>query len=170
MHILGVTAYEVSNWSNLFVAAAGASAALAGLVFVAISINIERILKFEGLPERGLETVLLLLGVLIVSLVGLIPSQGHAALGIELLAVSLTLGAVLARLPTIHETTSAEDPRSWVLGRWAVRLAGTILLMIGALSTLVASGGGLYWIVAGIVFAIIGAVTNAWVLLVEILR
>jgi modulator of FtsH protease len=165
-----VTAYEVSNWSNLFVAAAGASAALAGLVFVAVSINIERILKFEGLPERGLETVVLLLGVLIVSLVGLIPSQGHAALGIELLAVSLALGTVLARLPTIHETTSAEDPRSWVLGRWAVRLAGTILLMIGALSILVASGGGLYWIVAGIVFAIMGAVTNAWVLLVEILR
>ena len=54
MHILGVTAYEVSNWSNLFVAAAGASAALAGLVFVAVSINIERILKFEG--SRSLQS------------------------------------------------------------------------------------------------------------------
>lgn len=32
------------------------------------------------------------------------------------------------------------------------------------------SGGGLYWTVTGIAFAILGAVANAWVLLVEILR
>ncbi len=30
--------------------------------------------------------------------------------------------------------------------------------------------GGLYWALAGIVAAIVGAVLNAWVLLVEILR
>jgi hypothetical protein len=35
---------------------------------------------------------------------------------------------------------------------------------------LAAVGGGLYWIVAGIVFAVLGAVINAWVPLVEILR
>ena len=40
----GVTAYDPSEWSELFVATAGASAALAGLVFVAVSINIERII------------------------------------------------------------------------------------------------------------------------------
>jgi modulator of FtsH protease len=32
------------------------------------------------------------------------------------------------------------------------------------------SGGGLYWTFAGIIGAIVGAVMNAWVLLVEILR
>jgi hypothetical protein len=165
-----VTAYRVSEWSNLFVATAGASAALAGLVFVAVSINIERILKFPGLPERGLETVLLLLGVLIVSVVGLIPGQGRTALGVELLVVSLTVGLVLARLPTIQSTTSGHEPRVWVLGRLAIRLVGTILLMAGSISILLAAGGGLYWIVAGIVFAVMGAVVNAWVLLVEILR
>jgi hypothetical protein len=41
-------AYDPTEWSDLFVANAGASAALAGLVFVAVSINIERILKFDG--------------------------------------------------------------------------------------------------------------------------
>lgn len=82
-----MTAYDASEWSELFVASAGASAALAGLVFVAVSINVERILEFPGLPERALET-----------------------------------------------------------------------------------GGGLYWTVAGILFATGGAVANAWVLLVEILR
>lgn len=41
-------AYDPSEWSDLSVASAGASAALAGLVFVAVSINSERILQFEG--------------------------------------------------------------------------------------------------------------------------
>jgi hypothetical protein len=48
-----VTAYEPEQWTELFVASAGASAALAGLVFVAVSINVERILQFPGLPERA---------------------------------------------------------------------------------------------------------------------
>jgi hypothetical protein len=55
-----LAAFEISRWKDLFVASAGASAALAGLVFVAVSINIDRILKFNGLPERALQTVLLL--------------------------------------------------------------------------------------------------------------
>jgi modulator of FtsH protease len=164
-----VTAYEPSEWSDLFVATTGASAALAGLVFVAVSINIERILKYAGLPERALETVLLLLGVLLVSVVGLIPGQSHVALGAELLAVSLVLGTVVGRLPTIHDTT-VQEPRAWLWGRWSVRVAGTVPLIVGGVSILAASGGGLYWVVAGIVFAVAGAILNAWVLLVEILR
>jgi hypothetical protein len=54
--------------------------------------------------------------------------------------------------------------------RWALRAAGPALLGIGALAELFAVAGGLYWIAAGIVFATLGAVANAWVLLVEILR
>jgi hypothetical protein len=164
-----VTAYDPGQWSDLFVATAGASAALAGLVFVAVSINIERILKYKGLPERALETVLLLLGVLLVSVVGLIPGQGESALGAELLGVSLILGAVIARLPTSY-SADREEPRGWLWGRWSVRAAGTLPFVVGGASVLAGSGGGLYWVVAGIVFAISGAVINAWVLLVEILR
>jgi modulator of FtsH protease len=164
-----VTAYDPSEWHDLFVATAGASAALAGLVFVAVSINIERILKFPGLPERALETVLLLLAALLVSIVGLIPGQGHVALGTELLLVSLVVVAVIVRQPTMI-STSAGDPRSWLISRWTVRLMGTVPLVVGGASVLAESGGGLYWVVAGIVLAIVGAVANAWVLLVEILR
>ncbi len=164
-----MTAYDPTEWHDLFVATAGASAALAGLVFVAVSINIERILKYPGLPERALETVLLLLGVLLVSIVGLVPAQSHAALGIELLVVSLAIGGVIAALPATHETDEPK-PRIWLWSRWAVRLAGTVPLIVGGASVLASTGGGLYWVAAGIVFAIVGAISNAWVLLVEILR
>jgi glucose dehydrogenase len=51
-----------------------------------------------------------------------------------------------------------------------VRAVAIVPLVVGGAGILVESGGGLYWIVAGIVFAISGAVASAWVLLVEILR
>jgi hypothetical protein len=42
----------MAEWHDLYLATAGASAALAGLVF-AISINIERMLTLQGVAERG---------------------------------------------------------------------------------------------------------------------
>jgi hypothetical protein len=129
----------------------------------------ERILKFRGLPERALETILLLLVVLLVSIVGLVPGQGHVALGVELLVVGLAIGATIVRLPAIRG--DAEGPsRAWLLGRWGIRVAALAPLIVAGASVLAESGGGLYWLVAGIVIAISGAVVNAWVLLVEILR
>lgn len=163
-------AYDPAEWSDLFVATAGASAALAGLVFVAVSINIERILGEAGLPDRALETLLLLVAVLLVSVVGLIPGQGNSALGAELLFISLAIFLVIARLPTLVLASGFEPPRSWIWTRWSLRLAGTIPFVVGGASVLLEAGGGLYWIAAGIVFAVVGAIANAWVLLVEILR
>jgi hypothetical protein len=164
-----VTAYNSSEWHELFVATAGASAALAGLVFVAVSINIERILKFEELPRRAEMTLLLLITVLLVSIIGLIPGQSGTALGAELLGEGLILGAAIAVLAKRSLSKSPEQ-RPFPFIRYVLIAGGTLPFVIGAVSILAETGGGLYWTVGGIVFAIVGGVLNAWVLLVEILR
>jgi modulator of FtsH protease len=163
-------AYDPSEWTDLFVATAGASAALAGLVFVAVSINLERILAFRGLPERALETLLFLVSVLLISVVALIPGQDHVAFGLELLLVTLGIDAVVLRQPTIQVEAGEVMQRRWRVARWTLRAAATVPFLIGAVSILAECGGGLYWLVAGIVLAIAASVANAWVLLVEILR
>jgi hypothetical protein len=167
-----VAAYDAAAWSDLFVATAGASAALAGLVFVAVSINIERILKGEGLTDRALETVLLLLSVLIVSIAGLIPGQSNTALGLELLAAGLLFGGIIARHPVAGGRPDSRRGGAHLrfIQRMLIRILATAPIVLGGISLIADAGGGLYWIVGGIVFAIAGAVANAWVLLVEILR
>jgi modulator of FtsH protease len=130
-------AYDPSEWTDLFVATAGASAALAGLHFV--------------------------------SVVGLIPGQSAEVLGLELLVGGIFLAFSIVRLPLIREP-DGEQPRAWLLSRWAIRVFAVAPLIVGGASLMTSDGGGLYWIVAGVVFAIVGAVANAWVLLVEILR
>jgi hypothetical protein len=47
--------YTAAGWDNFFVAEAGASAALAGLLFVALSINLQRIMSLPTLPGRAAE-------------------------------------------------------------------------------------------------------------------
>ena len=82
----------------MFVAEAGASAALAGLLFVALSINLERILKGTGLPGRAGEAIVLLLTVLVVSTFGLVPGQSPRVLGAEVLAFGLLPWLILIRI------------------------------------------------------------------------
>jgi hypothetical protein len=164
-----LVAYEAAEWTDLFVATAGAAAALAGLVFVAVSINLERILHFQGLPERALQTVLMLLSVVVISVVALLPGQDRVALGLELLVVAAVYTAGLA-LTSRTSLPTSEQPRSWLVGRLLLLGLGAVPLVIGAFSVLAEAGGGLYWITAGIVGAIAGGVANAWVLLVEIWR
>ena len=47
-----MTAYEPELWHDLFVMTGGATAALAGLIFVAVSLNHEDILKIPA-RQRG---------------------------------------------------------------------------------------------------------------------
>ena len=70
---------------------AGASAALAGLVFVALSVNIAHILQYSNLPSRAAATIGSLILILVSSMAALI-HQPMQVLGIEILIFGL--GAV----------------------------------------------------------------------------
>ncbi len=56
-------AYEPAEWADFGVAVAGAAAALAGLLFVAVSLNLRDILALPQLPARAALT----LGLLVVA-------------------------------------------------------------------------------------------------------
>ncbi len=167
-----MAAYNAADWSDLYVACAGAAAALAGLLFVAVSINLERILAFPDLPDRALETLAVLLGVLLVSVLGLAPGQGRRALGTEFLVVGVVLLTAIALLlrRSLSLVQAENEPRAWLLSRFAFSLPGAACFAVGGISLLAGTGGGLYWVFAGIIAGFLGAVSNAWVLLVEIHR
>jgi len=63
----------MTGWANFFLAQVSAAAALTGLIFVAVSINLTKILAYPTLPGRALEALLYLLTVLVIGTLGLVP-------------------------------------------------------------------------------------------------
>ena len=156
-------------WPNFFVAAAGASAALAGLVIVAISVNISRILEHSHLPARAAAAVANLILILVTSMVCLIPESAYA-LGIEVLFFALA--AWLIELRSAQQGYRASHGRSaWErLNHVVWGQVQTLPFLIGGATMLANRASGLYWIATGIILTFILSSLNAWVLLVEILR
>src|SRR3954462_8784120 len=85
---------NMDDWHDFFLAAAGAAAVLAGLVFVGLSINLEMIMSNPtyGFPGRALEALVVLVAVLVVTILLLVPRQGMKLAGVEVLAVGVLLG------------------------------------------------------------------------------
>ncbi len=73
----------IAEWSTLLAAEAGAAATITGLVFVALSVNLARMVAFPGLPGRAAESILQFLEVFLISTVALIPRQSARAIAIE---------------------------------------------------------------------------------------
>jgi hypothetical protein len=163
-------AYAASEWEGLFIAEAGASAALAGLLFVAISINLARILQGAGLPGRAGEAIVLLVAVLVASSLGLVPGQSPTVLGAELLAAGLLAWTVLSAIHVLAVRGGAGPSPGVRAARIALAQAAMLPLPVAGVSLLLDAGGGLYWLVPGVLLCLVVAVLDAWVLLVEIVR
>jgi hypothetical protein len=165
-----VTAYAAEHWTDFGVATAGAAAALAGLLVVAISINVQRIIEFPGLPHRAAQTLILFTLPLIIALLLLVPGQPDAALAWELLIIGAVAGPYLL-VTDLRVPISEHETR---LTQLITRVSPTIVscgsLVVAGITLLARAGGGLYWIVPAVLAAIVFGLINAWVLLIEILR
>lgn len=158
----------LTDWSEFFVAAAGASAALAGLIIVAISVSVDEMIAIAGMTSRAASAVSLLVLVAVVSLAGLIPHQPPALFGVVTAAagaLALVIGVTsLVRLLRSGTGTGA----ALVKGLGGVVPAACV---VGG-GAAVAAGleAGLAWLAAGVLLAFAVSVLDAWVVLVEIRR
>jgi hypothetical protein len=165
-----VTAYDPHPWAEFAVAAAGAAAVLMGLIFVSVSINLDRLLSVRGLPGRGGESLIMFLGVLVVSLFVLAPGQSTTALGAELVATGLAFVGALLLVAVPGLQHMQHQPTSWRVSRVLASGAASVPVVAAGVSLLLESGGGLYWLLAATVLAFSIGIGNAWVLLVEVVR
>lgn len=168
-------AYTISTWSEFAVAHVGASAALLGLVFVGLTINLRDVVASRVLVNRAAEAVILLGSVLATSTAVLIPGQAREALSTELLVLGAAIFAAIYLLQRgAGEVVSTDGhpgpPRVSIVLRRVFGIGCPVLVVIAGITLAATSGGGLYWWPAAVVAAYAGALSNAWVLLIEILR
>jgi hypothetical protein len=162
------------SWGEFGVAAAGATAALAGLLIVAISVNVKEILASRVATRGASSTIASLVLGLVAALLMLVPGQSVRAIGVELLVVLIPATALQVRsLAAARSDRRAGDSgvTSGVLGAIAALavLQFTPFVIAGVL-LISGSSAGLLAVAAGIVLVIIASMVTAWALLVEVLR
>ena len=165
-----MTAYAADRWTDFGVGVAGASAALAGLVFVAVSINLSEILKHRNLPGRAGLTLILFVTPLIAGILLLVPGEPDAALGWELLAAGVVIGGSQLVINQRAGRSEKETQWTWLISRLTPVVTSCGCLVLAGATLLARAGGGLYWLVPSVLIALVFGLVNAWVLLVEILR
>lgn len=168
-----MSAYDIAGWAGFLAVAASVAATLTGLIFVAVSINLARILEFPGLPERAAETIVQLLGAMLISLIALVPGQSALVLGVELALAGAVLWILLTRLQlrSIKQLRSFKDnDRHRPISSIVVAQLAAVPFVLAGITLALGTLGGLYWLVPGLVFSMTIGVATAWVLLVEILR
>jgi modulator of FtsH protease len=162
-------------WHDFFVALVGANAALVGLLFVALSINLAQIMKYAWLPARGGQTLVVLTGALVLSALPLLPDANAepvalisflVALATWIFSIVLVRSYVLSALKQSDVAVSTSWTRSYSV---AAQFA-TLPALVGGVLGLLGNADAYYWIAAGLLTTVVFALYNSWVLLVEILR
>ena len=159
-----------SDWQAFFGAELGATASLTGLVVVAMSVNLSRILAHPLLPGRALETLFALMGGVLLSSMLLIPRQPAAALAIEcgLVGVFSLFAPLRFQAQAYFHATPNDQARPFTRAMLSCMVGVPFLGAGWALWS--AGGAGLYWAAAGVILSLLVGVIGAWVLLVEIIR
>jgi hypothetical protein len=117
------------------VAAAGATAALSGLIFVAVSVNIGPVLEADKrsggnfLTGRALEALVALLNVLMISIVGLTPTIPSGAFAAFILVVAAE--SAISPVRALRASRNQSPVRGAALLRLVTALMLTATLAVG---------------------------------------
>jgi len=161
--------YDPERWHDFATSFAGAAGALLGLAFVAISFNLDPILRDKALPGRAIETLAFFAYPLAASLLIQVPGLSSVALGVgEAILVAGLIGLAVIDVPRWRK--ERDDPLSWRLSHMGPTVVIIVLAIVGAVATMTTSFGGLYWLAAAMAVATASGIINSWVLLVEIKR
>jgi modulator of FtsH protease len=163
--MLAADIYRPDQWHDFFIMVGGAAAALTGLVFVALSLNLEIVVRDATHRHRAIGTLTNFAGVFVLCALALMGGQNHVAIGTESLLVSFCAGAVYVNnYVQARHAGGSQETLSLVRAAsgtafYVAQIAGCIILLFGATA-------GLYIVAVAIVGQSAYSVSGAWLLLV----
>jgi hypothetical protein len=159
--------YRPEEWHDYFIMVGGAAAVLTGLVFVAISLNLEVVTQDATHRYRAIGSLAGLTAVFMICSLGVMGGQDHRAVGLEWLLVAGT-GAIVY----IYGYVQAIRLGGSSVGLRPDRLVGGTALYIAEVSggALLLAGkiAGLYLAAVAMVLLLALMISGAWLLIVGI--
>jgi len=157
----------IDHWQNFFVMVGGGAAALAGLVFIAMSINLSIITRDATHKNRAIATLTGFTAVFMICAFALIGNQSYQWIGVEWLVVSLVPTITYIRV-YFKATKMGRSSVGLSIGRFIVGTSCYVAQIIG--SVLLTSGyvAGLYVASAAMVLSFAFFISAAWLLITGI--
>jgi modulator of FtsH protease len=152
-----------ADWQAFAQMIGGASGALTGLLFVAVSLNANRIAGHQGLRASATQTLVLFLTPLAMAAAVLTPGQPDWVVGAELIAIGLTASWVLLAIVRLKHSLADDDQRVIAIFNRRGPNVIVMLLFVAAGATLAAgTNAGLYLLLPASLVAFVSGVLNAW--------
>jgi hypothetical protein len=158
---------SIDQWNNFFVMVGGGAAALAGLVFIAMSINLSIITRDATHKNRAIATLTGFTAVFMICAFALMGNQNYRWIGVEWLAVSL--------IPTITYTRvyirARKIGRSSVglsVGRFIQGIACYVAQIVGSILLISGYVAGLYLASVAMVLSFAFFISGAWLLIIGV--
>jgi hypothetical protein len=152
-----------ADWHDFATMIGGASGALTGLLFVAVSLNASRIAGHTGLRASAAQTLILFITPLLVATTLLVPRQPDWVLGTELIVTGLLAGVVLS--VNHHVKLGLGDDERRLISIFN-RPAPNVIAMalVTGCGIIVAAGHdfGIYLLFPASVLAFVSGMVNAW--------
>jgi len=155
------------QWSNFFIMVGGGAAALAGLIFVAMSINPDVIIRNPTHRNRAINMLTGFTAIFMACCFALIGNQRLGALGVEWLALWLIATTIFVRgyVRAIRAGVSS-------IGLNTPRLAGGTVCylaqVVGAILLIVGNSAGLYIAAVATIVLFGFLISGAWLLIIGI--
>ncbi|MFJ9350959.1 hypothetical protein [Streptomyces sp. NPDC101237] len=151
------------DWESFGVMTGGASGALTGLLFVAVSLNADRIARHPGLRAIAAQTLVLFMAPLAMATLLLTPRQPGWALGTELMTAGLCGGLGLLVIGRRKRGPGPADAR--LAGLFDRRDTGIVVMVLMVVGGAVLASGtpeGLYALLPASLVAFVSGVLSAW--------
>jgi hypothetical protein len=156
--------YKPELWNGFFTMVGGGVAALTGLVFVALSLNVAEMTKDATHKYRSINTLAGLTAVFVRCGLVLMADQGHVAVGTDLFVIA-AIGATsfLYGFRQAFKFNAHPSKRRLVAGSclYFAELAGALVLILGSIV-------GLYIAAVAILLNVAFMISAAWLLVVGV--
>jgi hypothetical protein len=163
--MLALDAYHPDQWHDFFVTVGGGAAALTGLVFVAMSLNLGVIAADATHRYRAIGTLAGFTAAFVICALAVMGGQNHVAVGIEWALVA-GIAAFVYLYGYLQATRTGASSVGLKLNRvvsstacYAAEIAGAIVLSLGYVA-------GLYVAAVAMVIMLTYMISGAWLLIV----